>query len=243
MEPIGMKKIFKVLWIVGAILLFISFFLDTYYFQIYDLQGHLLAAWNYNPFFDWYLSVNNSRAVVLLLAPPLLEIPVYLPIIFIGILFAAMYGILFKDIDNETELENLTTYSYLNFCALGVSIFYIFILPVFYLFGNGHYVPVLQVVDEIYELTFLYSIAPGYFLQCISFLLLFPYTFFYYHTIATFYAKEHTPDKVIDRYIKRNSQPVDFERMIQEEELSKEGYEAESIVKKLKKQLYGGSLA
>ena len=50
---------FKTLFFIGLILLFFSFFLDWYSFQIYDSTG-LVVSWNYNLFVDWSTPLSNS---------------------------------------------------------------------------------------------------------------------------------------------------------------------------------------
>ena len=236
-----MKKGFKALWMIGGLLLFISLFIDNYYYYLFDWNGAPLGTWGFNQFGDWYGLSISSSALATSFAPTPLEVPFYLTLFFIIILFIGLYGILFKDpehLKKEIELDSLTSYAYLNFFVVGISCFYILVFPALYLFGNV-FLPVLQVRDPVQEIVLQYAVGPGYIMQSASFVLLFPYSMFYYRVITTFYAKQHTPDKVITKYIEQTTTSLDLDRMIQEEELKREGFIAESVATILKEKIYG----
>jgi len=214
---ISLKNEFKVLFIIGLIILIISMFLDWYYIQVYDSRGKLIAFWSYNPFTEWTTVSSGGSGYKKISHPKDLLIPLVINAMFIPVVVVCGYCVLFKDIEKKIELEKLQRYAYINLFLVLINCYYIFAFPIFYLFPNHLYFPFITIKDADLNVVYHYSIGPGYFLQVISFIMIFPYAIFYYQTIEKFKTKQHSIKKVIDRYIQTVQESMDLDKLITEE--------------------------
>ena len=210
------KIIFRILYIIGLILLFLSMFLDWYYVQVFNNQGKLTASWAYNPFFEWYTITNNDKKFI---KPPDLLMPVIIHIIFLFTVGISGYIVLFNDVETKDDLEKLYPYAYVNFFLIVLNLYYIFAFPLFYLIPNDLYFPFMKIRNKDIDATYIYYIGPGYILQVISFLFIFPYAIFYYKTIEKFKTRKHSYQRVIKSYIEQSQEPLDLDKLITQEEL------------------------
>jgi len=231
---------FKILFLVGLGLLIVSLFLDWYYFQVFDENQELIASWSYNPFTEWSTSFSEDAAFNRLVEPSNLNIPLVINIAVLCCVVLTIYGLIYKDLEKNKTLDKLYPYAYINFTLLILNAFYIFIFPIFYLYPNRLYFPFLVYNDLELNYNFYYLIGPGYFLQLISFIIIFPYAFFYYQTIVKFETKEHSTSKVINRIIEKAQEPLDFDKLIAEESLKLkfEGFKGVDIIDKKSKKVY-----
>ena len=217
---INLKTKFKLLYLIGVVLLFTSLFLDWYYFQAFDGDDKLIAYWSYNPFTEWSTFMSGDNRFNNLVEPQGLSMPLAITVLFIIALLSSGYSVLFKDPEHKEDLEKLYPYSYLNFLLLVLNLFYIFAFPVFYLLSDDLYFPFLIIEDRDMNITYYYSIGPGYLLQVIGFIMIFPYTLFYYQTIDKFKSKEHSPKRFIERYVQQVQDPLDLDKLIAKEQLN-----------------------
>jgi len=213
------KNKFKFLFILGLMLLFTSLFLEWYSFRAYTSNNTLIAYWSFNLFTEWSTVISGEQHFNKQVKPNNISIPIEISILFIFSILASGFSVLFKDLEQNTELDKLYPYAYLNFLLISLNIYYIFAFPIFYLLPNKLYFPFLLVKDRESGVNYYYSIGPGYVLQIIGFILIFPYTLFYYHTINTFKSEQQSPKKVIQRYIQHIQEPLDLDSLIAKEEL------------------------
>jgi hypothetical protein len=206
------------MYLIGLFLAFVSIFLDWFYFQVYS-DKILISSWSYNLFFEWSTIFSKASVLNAAFKPEELAIPFIINLIFFAIILISAYGIVFKDLENEKELTKLYPYSYIQFFLLILNCYYLFVFPVMYLIPNELYFPFLLIESTSDGFIYYYSIGLGYFLQIAVFILIFPYTLLFYQTIVKFEMEEHTPIKIIDRYIRYNQEYVDFDKLIAEEEL------------------------
>lgn len=213
------KTKFKFLYIIGLILLFTSLFLDWYSFQAYTSDHKLIGFWSYNLFTEWSTMISGDQRFNKKIKPNNLSIPIEISILFIFSIIASGYSVLFKDLEQNVELDKLYPYAYLNFLLVSLNIYYIFAFPIFYLLPNKLYFPFLLVEDRDMGVNYYYSIGPGYILQILGFIMIFPYALFYYQTIHNFKTEKQSPKKVIEQYIQNVQEPLDLDRLIAKEEL------------------------
>ena len=109
---INLEIIFRVLFIIGLLLLFLSMFLDWYYVQVVNNQGKLTASWGYNPFFEWRTIISNDKTFV---RPPDLLMPIIIHIIFLITVGISGYIVLFNDVEHKDDLEKLYPCAYIIF--------------------------------------------------------------------------------------------------------------------------------
>jgi len=214
------KSTFRKLFVIGLALSIISLFLDWYVFQAFNIEGEQIVYWSYSPLFDWYSPVFAFGSVFNeLYKPKNSSIPFAMTILFIITVTLSIFGVLFKDIEKDHPFQKLQFYAYIHIFTVLFTAFYIFIYPIWYLFPNNLYFPFVEQNDPFLEVQFLYTVHIGYLIQIIGFILLFPYTIFYYHTLNSFEKELHTPENVINRYLEKIQEPLDFDKYIREEEL------------------------
>ena len=203
-----LKTKFKYLYLAGWLLLFTSLFLEWYTFQVYSSGNRVLASWNYSLFTEWTTAISSSNSYNAKVRPSNLGVSFPVLVVFIGVLFLSLYSVLFKDIETP-EISRLSNYAKLNLCLLGLNIYYIFVFPMFYLLPQKLYFPYLLVKDPGSELTYFYSIGPGYVLQIIGFVMIFPYLMFYYQTVNRFDSQAKSPANLVQNYLHQVQEPLD----------------------------------
>jgi hypothetical protein len=215
----NIKIRFKYVYIVGWLFLFISVFLEWYVFQVYSGRNNLVASWSYNPVTEWTSVISSRNSRNSRMKPSDLAVPLPITVLFIGVLFGSGYAVLFKDIETQ-ELNNLHPYVWTNMFLLVLNGFFIFAFPVFYLLPHKLYFPYLLIKDRDSGLTYFYSIGPGYFLQILGFVLIFPYSLHYYQTVSKFESQAHTPENMVANYLRQIQEPLDLDQLIAKEQIN-----------------------
>ena len=208
----------KIAFLVGAILLFISLFLEWYNFQIFDETNTLIVSWNYNIFFEWDTPFSSGNPINETYRPLKLEVPLAITIIFIVILLCALFVVLFKDIGPTPSATSLRRYSFIPLSLVIITIFYIVLFPIVYLLPKELYFPVLTNKDIDLGYTFTYSISFGYILQLCGFILIFSYSLYYYISITELEKSQSKPHIQIEKVIDHVQEHLDFDHYIAEEE-------------------------
>ncbi len=208
---------FKIVFLAGITLLFVTLFVDWYTFQVFD-DDILVASWDYNLFFEWTTEFPSGIIVNESYRPGNLNLPLALHFLFVGVTIFTVYTVLLKDLEHSENLIALKSYSLGFLFLLALVLFYIVIFPVAYLFPNNLYFPSL--VDNNIDLAMKlsYAISYGYVLQLVGFLLIFPYSLHYYLTISNFEKQENTDEKRIASYIENVQETIDLDKYIAEEE-------------------------
>lgn len=208
---------FKVVYLAGVTVLFVSLFVNWYTFQMFE-NGILTVSWSYNILFEWSTDLPPGISINENLRPGDLAVPPILNFLFIGILLFTLYIIFFKDLEQTENIGVLRKFSFGFVCLIALLLFYIVIFPIIYLVPNELYFPSLLDNNIDLSMRLSYSISYGYVLQLIGFLFVFPYSLHYYITITQFEKQENTPERRIAAYIENVQESIDFDRYIAEEE-------------------------
>lgn len=213
---------FRIIYLIGLILLFFSIFLEWYSFQIYNFENTLVASWSYYFFIEWYTPLSSDAPVNVFMKPESKLIPFIFHGILIGVILAAGYVILFKSIDTAENVHTYNKYAYINLFLVFLIGYYIIVCPIIYLAPHELYFPFLSIRDYDLEYFYVYSLGSGYILQLISFPLIFPYSIFYYKTTSFFIRQERAPEKLIEQLIQESQDFLDLDKYIAEEELQQQ---------------------
>ncbi|MFX1502764.1 MAG: hypothetical protein ACFFDH_17515 [Promethearchaeota archaeon] len=211
---------FRIVYLIGLIILFLSIFLEWYSFQMFDLENTLLVSWRYYFFSGWQTPFSPDSALNEAMRPENMAIPFLMNILLVIAILVSGYVGLFKHIEEATNIKAYHKYAYMNGFLLLLTLYYIIICPVMYLIPSKLYFPLLSIRDFDGGFVYLYAIGPGYILQLLSFPLLFPYSVFYFKTISTFIQKERTPEKFVQKTIVDSQELLDLDKFIAEEELT-----------------------
>jgi hypothetical protein len=213
------KVVSKVIFIIGIILLFVSLFMDWYYFQASDSEGNVVIIWSYHLFSDWQTTLPSHTFINELYRPKNASVPLIIPIIMIISLIIGVYGVITQDLEKKDHLSVLRKYAYTNVIVLFFAVFFILIFPSYYLISNELYYPFMSFNDVDLGVQFVYCMGTGYFMQIIAFILIFPYVLFYYQTIRTFEKTKQSPQGYIAQILDHVKEKIDLDRFIAEEKL------------------------
>jgi hypothetical protein len=215
-----MRRYFRPLFIVGVGLLFLSMLLEWYVFQVFDADHNLIAYWSYNPLFGWNTIFSKDASLNNAFRPSELALPYVLNIIYMISLAGALISLVFKDLETtERKIEKYYPYLILIVLTLCLNLFYIALFPILFLLPNEFYFPFLVITDKDADLTYSYTIAPGYILQILGFLLIFPYAIFYFLTFYRFQSPAPTMEDIINNYIEKVIEKPDLDELIAKEEV------------------------
>ncbi|UCC19889.1 MAG: hypothetical protein JSV62_01020 [Promethearchaeota archaeon] len=215
----SVSQIFRLVALIGLILLLFSVFLEWYSVQIYDFNNDLVVSWSYYFLTEWQTPFSSSSILNSIMRPDNATIPVVINYIIICGILASSYVILVKNIDNAEAIKNYMKFAYINIFLVLLVGYYVIISPILYLVPNEFYFPFLSVRNYELELLYVYAVGPGYILQLISFPLIFPYSIFYYRTVSAFIQKEREPEKIVQKIIENSQELIDLDKYIAEEEL------------------------
>ena len=215
---INFKSVYKVLFVIGLVLGFASVFLDWYYLQGINDSGETVVYWIYNALFDWSTPFSTGALFNEVYQPKNATMPIAIVIAFIIILFLSAYSVLFHDVERGDNLLKVRRFNFVNLSLVTLVGFFVLIFPLFFLLPNGLYYPFLLYYDYELEVTFYFSIGPGYFFQFISFGFTFPYALFNHSIITTFEKEQSSAENTINRYIKSVREELDLDKLIAREE-------------------------
>jgi len=215
---INFKSVYKILFVIGLVLGFASVFLDWYYLQGISESGDTVVYWIYNALFDWSTPFSKGALFNEFYQPKNATMPIAIVIVFIIILFLSAYSVLFHDVERGNNLAKLRRFNFVNLALVTLIGFFVLIFPLFFLLPNGLYYPFLLYYDYELEVTFYFSIGPGYFFQIISFGFSLPYALFNLSVINTFEKEQSSVENTINRYIGSVREELDLDKLIAREE-------------------------
>lgn len=216
---VNLKSGYKVIFLIGLLLGFVSVFLDWYYFQGVNDSAEVVVNWVYNLLFDWGTALPQGDFLNDAYDPKNASIPIAIVIVFLTVVFLSAYLALFLDAERKGNLLRLKKFGLVNLSLIG---FFVLIYPIFFLLPNGLYYPFLAYKDYDLGVTFYFSIGPGYFLQLISFACTFPYAMFNHSIINTFEKEKSSVENVVNRYFESVWEDLDLDKLISQEEFKLE---------------------
>jgi len=226
---VNFKSGYKIIFLIGLLLGFVSIFLDWYYFQVVNDSGDVIVNWVYNLLFDWSTDLSQGGLANEFYEPNNASIPVAIVIAFLTVVFLSAYLVLFLDAERKDNLQKLKKIGFINLSLVTLIGFFVLIYPLFFLLPNGLYYPFLAYYDYELEVTFYYSIGPGYFLQLISFVCTFPHAMFSHSIINNFEKEQSSVENKVNQYLESVRENLDLDKLISQEE-----FKLESANKSLK---------
>ena len=216
------KSGYKIVFIIGLLFGFASVFLDWYYFQGVNNSGETVIYWVYNALFDWSTIFSQGAVINEFYEPKNASLPVAIIIAYLIAIFLSAYSVLFLDAERKDNLVRLKQFGFLNLSLVTLIGFFVLIYPLFFLLPNGLYYPFVVYYDYELEITFYYSIGPGYFFQLMSFVFTFPYAMFNHSIINSFEKEQSSVENATNRYIESVREDLDLDKLITTEEFKLE---------------------
>jgi len=225
------RLFFKSLYFIGTGMAFLGIFFDFYYYKSYIFYDILISDYSYNLFeglnmnfsFEEFLFASLDPILFIIIGWLLLKYPSALSInplfhiLFLGIIIASTFFLLFKRLEDSKNLSDLSFYAFLHVFLLLLVGFYTVVFPMFYLTPNKLYFPLITIKEPFFGIIYHYSLGIGYFLEFIAFILLFPYAIFYLQTVRNYEISDKST-QIIENLIKQSNINIDFDKLIAEEE-------------------------
>ncbi|TXT65421.1 MAG: membrane protein of unknown function [Promethearchaeota archaeon] len=209
------KLIFKAFYFIGNAIAFLGVFFDFYSISTVIFGSQTLSSWSYNLFSGWS---SDTQYQIIMLIPNVINLSFYFHLFFLAMLLSSIFCIIFKSLESSKKLSDLVFYSYLHIFILLLIGFYILIFPLYYLLPNQLYFPFAIIHEPFLGIERYYSFGIGYYLECISFISIFPYTVFYMQTVRNFEFKNEEVQKLADKIMEANVN-LDLDKLIAEEQL------------------------
>jgi len=219
---VNFKSGYKVIFLIGLLFGFVSIFLDWYYFQGVKDSGEVVVNWVYNLLFDWRTALSQGELANEYYQPKNASVPVAIVAVFLAVVVLSAYLTLFLDVERKDSLARLKKFGLVNLSLITLIGFFVLIYPLFFLLPNGLYYPFLAYRDYDLEVTFYYSIGPGYFLQLISFACTFPHAMFSHSIINSFEKERSSVENVVNQYFESVKEDLDLDKLISQEEFKLE---------------------
>ena len=153
---VNLKSGYRIVFLIGLLLGFVSVFLDWYYFQGVNDSGEVVVNWVYNVFFDWSTALPQGDFLNDSYEPKNASIPLAIVIAFLAVVFLSAYLALFLDAERKDNLPRLKKFGLVNLSLLTLIGFFVLIYPIFFLLPNGLFYPFLAYNDYDLEVTFYY---------------------------------------------------------------------------------------
>ena len=208
------RNLYRGLFLAGGLMLFFSFFLDFYYFEIY-IGEELISSWIYQPLIGCYSDM-SGMSNSMYHPGEASTIPLLLTLIYMGTIVLSLFGVLFRDIEKKSFSKG-KNYFYVVIYLLILNGFYVFGYPVVYLLPRGYCFPFFEIhtlTNGEIALIKLYYIGPGYVLQLIGFLLIFPWVLFQYYIIMHFTAQDKSSEAIRKQLLEKRIRTIDFDKLI-----------------------------
>ena len=89
-------KHFRILYVLGLLLSFVSLFLEWYIYQVYDSHHSLKSYWSYNPITGWSTVFSKNSTVNNALKPHTFHIPITVTVLYFIMLVVSAYTVIFQ---------------------------------------------------------------------------------------------------------------------------------------------------
>ena len=173
-------RTFRLYFVVGLVISFISLFLDWYLLQGVDSSGAVLIDWSYNLVINWYSPSQLNTELNNWYRPVNASVPLPLVLFFIGLLVVAAFGALAFPPEKLVKGTSSKSFEIVNVAVMMLISYFIVIFPIVYLFPNQLLFPALILYDYEAEISYSFLIGYGYWMQLVAFAFCFPYTCLYY---------------------------------------------------------------
>ena len=179
-------SIYRMMFILGGIIAFISCYIDWYYVEMINETGQIVLECSYNLFLGWKVVDRIYPGALGTLYPKSSPMAIEFLFFYLGIIVISIYIALFK---GSPKLQNPHKSKYTAYFLLTCIIMTLVIILYFF-FGvvqeDDMHVPTLIINDRSYEIIIYQSIGMGFFLHLISFIFFFPLAWFQFRITSQF---------------------------------------------------------
>lgn len=216
-----LKTYFQALFGVGLCMAIVSMFFEWYTLHADSSEGEQVVFWEFQLFFGWITSFAPDAWFNTAYQPQNIPVPLVLNVLYIGLVMLSLYGGLVINLDNASQLQKGKKFGYIHLSTLLISGYYICIVPIYNFLSQELYFPYLTFTEPDF-ISIHYAIGVGYWLQCVAFGLIFPYTL-YFALINTRFERAPEPVKQrISKILTTIQTPIDFHQLIAEERIELE---------------------
>jgi hypothetical protein len=205
-------KLYRIMFILGGFIAFISCFIEWYYVEVINEEGQIVLDCSYNLYMGWKIVDRIYLGALGMFYPKSPPMAIEFLFFYLGIIVISIYIALFK---GSPKLQNPQKSKYTAHFLLS-SIIMSLVLISYFCFGivfeYGMHIPVLVINDQSYEVIIHQNIGIGFVLNLVSFIFLFPLAWFQFRMNAQFEMVKDDQKSEFDAIINLN-----LDRLIAEE--------------------------
>lgn len=218
---VDLKIYFKFICVIGIGFSAVSLFFEWYTFQVFSWEGDLLALWEFDLFSGWQTPFSPDDWFNTAYEPGFLPIPIIIQIIYLILMVISLFTLLLFNLDDSNKLKKRRKFSYLYLSSILISVYYICVVPIYFFILSQLYFPYLTFTDPEF-IVINYGAGIGYWLQCVAFICIFPYMFYFAMITMQFEQAPEPFEKKLNAILKKVLIPIDFHQLIAEERVELE---------------------
>lgn len=207
--------------VIGIGLSAISLFFKWYSFQIFSWENDLVGLWEFFLFSGWQTPFSADDWLNKAYEPDFLPVPMVIHVIYLVLMAIILFSTLGINLEKEKNIIKGKKFGYLYLSSVLISGYYICIVPIYFFIFHQLYFPYLTFTDPEF-IVIEYGIAPGYWLQCVSFVCIFPYALYFSITTTRFERGTESFEKRLNEILAKVHIPIDFHQLIAEERVELE---------------------
>jgi hypothetical protein len=214
--------IYRILFILGGILVFMSCFIGWYYVKVVNEEGQLVLECSYHLFLGWNVVDHIYPGALSELYPKTRPMSNEFLFFYIGIIVVSVYAALFKGSTKSKKPQKSKYTAYFLLTAIILVLVMISYFSFGIIFKDEMHVPALMINDQSYEIVLHQSIGMGFILHLIAFLFMFPLTWFHFRMNAQFEIIKEDQVSQSDSKVTLNLDQLIAEEFARSKELEKD---------------------
>ncbi len=208
--------VLKLCFIVGLLFTFVSLFLEWYIVDVFNESGQKLVENTHAILNGWVTIKYLENSVLNQYIPKNTMMSPMLTLIQVFMIVGSIIIALFKNPETASNLETTKSNAYFFLTTSFMITLMITTFPFTILFPNDLFFPGMVLNNMGLSIIINEEIGIGYILQCMGFILTFPYAFFCYKVATTFQQQSKVPNKRVQ--MQRVKKSVNLDQLIAEED-------------------------
>ena len=204
-------------FIIGLLITFISLFLEWFSIDVFNETGQKLLESNYLITNGWFNIIYLESSLLDQYVPQNDTLIPMMSFIQIVLLLGSIFLALFKNPETSKILEQTKSNTYFYLSTSFMNLLMIVLFPLTVLFPNQIFFPGMILENNELSIILYQGLGMGYILQCLGFILIFPYSYFCYKVTLIFEQKSLMPNQHIQ--MQQIEQSIDFDKLIAEEDV------------------------
>lgn len=209
-------NLLKLIFIIGLLTTFVSLFLEWFFVEVRNESGQLLLESAHTILNGWITIECLESSFLDQYIPQTNIMPPMMCLLQVFLIVGSIVIALFRNPETTTKLETTKSNSYFYLSTTFMIILMITVFPFIILFPDELYFPGMITENIDFSVAIYQEIGLGYLLQCLGFILTFPYSFFCYKIATNFEQQSKIPNRHFQLQQVRES--INLDQLIAEED-------------------------